>query len=212
MVKVKLPQNQNQNKNLNINNVAPETSGQTSHDVRASLIRSIQKEHAATGQMLRCLSEYDSRRLYLGDGFASLYSFLTQGHGYSEGAAMRRIITARFGKRYPEVFVMIDRGDLSLTVTALTAKAFESLKKKNEVHDNFAREIFTKLKHSSKSQAEKILEEKILVGFGAETKPASSREVVRPLQQSNTAPAISSHERSKHEISKLKYQNRTRSY
>jgi len=60
---------QNQNKNFNINKMAPKTSVQTSDVVRATLIHSIQKEHAATGQMLRCLSEYDSRLLYLGDGF-----------------------------------------------------------------------------------------------------------------------------------------------
>jgi len=93
---------------------------------------------------------------------------------------MRRITTARFGRIYPEVFAMIDRGDLSLTVASLAAKSIESLKQKHTVADSIAEELLTKLKRTSKSQAEKIL-----VSLGAQETPTSAREIIRPLPLEN---------------------------
>ena len=49
------------------------------------------RERQATAALIRCLIEVDARRLYLGEGYSSLFTFCTQSLHLSEHAALGRI-------------------------------------------------------------------------------------------------------------------------
>ena len=118
-------------------------------ELKSNLISVIAKERTATATLLYYLAEYESRELHLRDGYSSLFKFLTEGHGYSEAAAARRCVAARFARKYPEVLRMISAGDLSLSVVGLVARA--------EIKLELVTQVLKAVKRKSKSQAEVIL-------------------------------------------------------
>jgi hypothetical protein len=67
------------------------------------------------------LAELDDRRLYLGAGFSSMFTYCTQALRLSEGGAYNRIEVARAGRRYPIVLELLGRGALNLTTARLLA-------------------------------------------------------------------------------------------
>jgi hypothetical protein len=143
----------------------------SSHDeLRRNLTRAILSEHEATAELLRYLGEFEARGLHLRDGFSSIYGFLTLGHGYSEGAAARRAVVARFGRRFPGVIQMIAQGELSLSVADVVARAVS----KDELGSATIPELIATLQHKSKTEAERIIPE-----LGVTVSSPKSRERVR---------------------------------
>ena len=72
-------------------NSAPHPVAQLSdHDLVAEVGRLAQSEREATAALLAALSELDARRLYLADGYASLFAYCTQVPALSEHAAYHR--------------------------------------------------------------------------------------------------------------------------
>ena len=59
------------------------------------------EKHLATAALLRALMEIDTRRLYLREGCASMFSYCTQVLHLAEGAAYNRIEAARAARSYP---------------------------------------------------------------------------------------------------------------
>jgi hypothetical protein len=58
-------------------------------------------ERQATAQLIASLAELDARRLYLGEGCASLFAYCTRVLHLSEHAAYGRIEAARAVRRFP---------------------------------------------------------------------------------------------------------------
>jgi hypothetical protein len=81
------------------------------------------KEKNLLQEILWTIKEIDSRRMYLDFGYASLFLYLTQGVGYSEGSAQRRIDGARLLKELPEISSMIQSGEIKLSQVAMVQKA-----------------------------------------------------------------------------------------
>lgn len=79
-------------------------------------------ERKATARLLAVLAELDCRRLYLGLGFSSLFSYCTDELHLSARAAYSRIEVARLSRRFPIVLRLIEDGSLSLTAVALLAR------------------------------------------------------------------------------------------
>jgi hypothetical protein len=79
------------------------------------------KERAATAQLIAALAELDARRLYLGQGFSSLFAYCTRQLKLSEHAAYGRIEAARVVRRFPSVLTLIADGLLTLTNLCLLA-------------------------------------------------------------------------------------------
>jgi hypothetical protein len=71
--------------------------------------------------LIRSLTEFDARRLYLREGCSSLFTYCTQVLHLSEGSAYNRIETARAARRYPRVLEALALGDLTLTAVRLLA-------------------------------------------------------------------------------------------
>ena len=58
-------------------------------------------ERRATAAFIGSLMELDARRLFLGEGCSSLFSYCTQVLHLSEGSAYNRIEAARAARRFP---------------------------------------------------------------------------------------------------------------
>jgi hypothetical protein len=65
--------------------------------------------------------ELDARRLYLGEGCSSLFTYCTQVLHLAEGAAYNRIEAARAARRFPPIIEALDEGSLTLTAVRLLA-------------------------------------------------------------------------------------------
>jgi len=77
-------------------------------------------ERETTAALIRHLAEFDARRLYLGAGFSSLFTYCTEVLRLSE-QAYNRIVAARVGRRFPIVRDMLGAGSLNLTSVRLLA-------------------------------------------------------------------------------------------
>ena len=78
-------------------------------------------EREATTVLIAHLAELDRRRLYLAEGYSSLFTYCTQVLHLSEHAAYRRIEAARVARRLPMILEMLGDGSVNLTTVGLLA-------------------------------------------------------------------------------------------
>jgi hypothetical protein len=83
--------------------------------------RLAREERRATAALLRALMEIDCRRLYLGEGCASMFAYCTQILHLAEGAAYNRIEAARAARAYPLIFELLEECAITLTGVRLLA-------------------------------------------------------------------------------------------
>ena len=72
----------------------------TDVELVAEVGRRATRERQATADLIRVLIEFDRRRLYIGEGYSSLYTYCTSALNYSEHAAFNRIEVARAAARW----------------------------------------------------------------------------------------------------------------
>jgi hypothetical protein len=87
----------------------------------AAVKRLAATELRATAALIQSLMELDARRLYLGAGCSSLFSYCTQVLRLAEGAAYNRIEAARAARRFPSILESLADGSLTLTAVRLLA-------------------------------------------------------------------------------------------
>ena len=90
----------------------------------------VQKERKLTIQVIRHLSEIESRKLYLKRGFSSLFDYAVKELGYSEGSAYRRIKAMKLCREVPETAVKLETGSLNLTTASQLQTFFEKQNRK----------------------------------------------------------------------------------
>lgn len=78
-------------------------------------------ERRATAALLRALIEIDRRRLYLGLGCSSMFTYCTQVLHLAEGAAYNRIEAARAAARFPVILALLEQSSVTLTAVRLLA-------------------------------------------------------------------------------------------
>jgi hypothetical protein len=78
-------------------------------------------ERQATAHVMAALMELDARRLYLGQGCSSLFTYCTQVLHFSEHAAYGRIEAARAARRFRVILDLFADGALTLTAVCLLA-------------------------------------------------------------------------------------------
>jgi hypothetical protein len=83
--------------------------------------RVAETERRTTAALVALLAEVDARRLYLGEGFSSLFVYCTQALRLSEQAAYGRITAARAARRFPIIQRLLHDGEISLTAVGLLA-------------------------------------------------------------------------------------------
>ena len=72
-----------------------------------------------TADLLALIAECDTRRLYLGEGCSSLFTYCTQVLHLSEHSAYHRIEAARAARQFPIILELIASGSVTLTTVAL---------------------------------------------------------------------------------------------
>ena len=93
----------------------------TDTELLAQVTRAAKQERAATAHLIALLAEVDARRLYLGEGYSSLFTYCTQALHLSEHAAYGRIEAARAARRFPVVMGFLADGSLNVTTIGLLA-------------------------------------------------------------------------------------------
>ena len=79
------------------------------------------REREATVRLIALLAQMDVRRLYLGEGCSSLFTYCTQVLHLSEHAAYGRIEAARAARRFPVIHDLLSDGSMTLTTVTLLA-------------------------------------------------------------------------------------------
>src|SRR5438552_8041017 len=79
------------------------------------------REREATAHLVAHLAELDARRLYLGAGFSSLFTYCLEVLRLSEAEAYNRIEAARAARRFPVVLDRLAERSLSLTTVCVLA-------------------------------------------------------------------------------------------
>ena len=89
--------------------------------------------------------ELDVRRLYLGEGYSSLFAYCTQVLHLAEGAAYNRIEAARAARRFPAIVTALEEGTVTLTAVRLLAPHL--------TEDNH-RDVLASARHKGKREVE----------------------------------------------------------
>jgi 5-methylcytosine-specific restriction endonuclease McrA len=87
----------------------------------AETVRAAGVERQSTSQLIALLAELDARKLYLGQGYPSLFAYCTQALHLSEPAAYSRITAARAARRFPMILTLLADGAVTLTTVGLLA-------------------------------------------------------------------------------------------
>jgi hypothetical protein len=72
-------------------------------------------ERQATAHLIAALAELDARRLYLGQGCSSMFTYCTQVLHLAEHAAYNRIEAARAARRFPLILALLGDGCVHLS-------------------------------------------------------------------------------------------------
>ena len=105
-------------------------------------------EREATAQLIASLAELDARRLYLGEGYSSLFTYCTQSLHLSEHAAYNRIEAARMARKWPVLLDLLAEGSLTLTTVRLIGPYLT---------DENHRGLLDAARHRSKRDVEQIV-------------------------------------------------------
>ena len=146
------------------------------------------REHLATAALLRALMEIDRRRLYLGEGCASMFCYCTQVLHLAEGAAYNRIEAARAARNYPLILELFEQGTITLTAVRLLAP---HLTAENHVA------VLKSATHKSKREIEElvcVLRPKPDVPVVVRRLPAPRGELVAPSTSVQGASSASQHD------------------
>jgi hypothetical protein len=123
-------------------------------------------ERQATGHLVALLSEVDARKLYLGQGCSSLFTYCTQVLHLSEHAAYGRIEAARAARQHPLVLERLIAGELSLTAIGLLRQHLTA--------EN-CRDVLDSARHNSKRDVEMCTSRSQARGVGAGRRPLRVR-------------------------------------
>ena len=111
----------------------------------------VRTERKVMHLVLLHIAEIESRKMYADLGFDGMYSYLTQGLGYSESAAYRRLQSARLLRQVPSVAENIEDGSLNLSQLTQVQKCLKESAKNGELSP------LNKLSRSLKSFTIKVL-------------------------------------------------------
>ena len=134
-------------------------------------------ERRATAGLIRALMELDGRRLYLGEGYSSLFTYCIHALHLAEGAAYNRIEAARAARRFPEILDSLEDGSLTMTTVRLLAP---HLTVENYVS------VLTAAHHKRKQEVERI----VATLNAKPAVPSGIRKLPGPLQRDVAAATL----------------------
>jgi hypothetical protein len=108
----------------------------------------VDRERHATAALIAALGEVDARKLYLGAGCSSLFTYCTHVLHLSENAAYDRIAAARCARRYPHLLELLAEGAVTLTAVCLLIPVMTA--------EN-ANDLLNRARHKSKGAVERLV-------------------------------------------------------
>ena len=105
-------------------------------------------ERTATARLIALLAEMDLRRLYLAQGYSSLFVYCTRSLHLSEHGAYGRIEAARAARRFPIVLDWLADGSITLTTVCLLSSQLTV--------DNHQR-VLESARHTTKREVEQLI-------------------------------------------------------
>ena len=93
----------------------------TDEQLLTALKSTASHEREVTAHLISLLMEMDTRKLYLAQGYSSLFVYCTRCLHLSEHAAYGRIEAARTARRFPIVLKLLADGSITLTTVSLVA-------------------------------------------------------------------------------------------
>lgn len=128
--------------------IALDSIGQLSdRDLLTCVQRAAVDERHATAHLIALLTEVDARRLYLGEGCSSLFTYCTQVLHLSE-QAYGRIEAARAARRFPVILERLEAGAVTLTTIGLLARHLTS--------ENYL-DVLEAARHKTKREVEQLV-------------------------------------------------------
>src|SRR5512144_1290341 len=79
------------------------------------------RDRGTTAELLAHIAETDERRLYVEEGFPSMFAYCIQVLHMSEDAAFKRIRAARTARQFPAIFEAVADGRLHLSGVVVLA-------------------------------------------------------------------------------------------
>ena len=158
----------------------------------------VAREREMTTELLWHLREVESRRLYAGQGYSSLFDYVRRGLGYCEGSADRRISAMRLLKALPEIESALKTGELSLSNASALQHFLKGEKKaRGKTYSHIAKkELVAKVTGKSRRDCDRLL---------AELAPETPRpENARPISATQTEIRFTAEETLLAKIEKLK--------
>ena len=117
-------------------------------ELLATVKRLATTECRATVALVRSLMELDERRLYLGEGYSSLFTYCTRALHLAEGAAYSRIEAARAARRFPAILEALEEGSVTLTTIRLLAPHLTTANQ---------RDVLALARHKGKREIEELV-------------------------------------------------------
>jgi hypothetical protein len=144
-------------------------------DLLDATVQAAADERRTAAGLVALLAELDSRKLYLAEGFSSLFTYCTQVLHLSESAAYSRITVARAVRRFPILLSRLVDGDLTLTTISLLAAHLT-----DENHEP----LMDATRHASRRDVERLI-----AGLHAQPDiPASVRRMAAPDPPASLTP------------------------
>ena len=117
-------------------------------DLLDATVRIAGNERQTTAELLALVAELDTRKLYLGQGYSSLFTYCTQRLRLSESAAYGRITAARAARRFPILFARLAEGEVTLTSISLLA---------THLTDDNHESLLDAARHASRRDVERLV-------------------------------------------------------
>lgn len=110
----------------------------------------VRKDRANTSQMLAHIAEIDRRKLWAKHAYPSMFAFCVERFHMSEAIAAKRIRAGRAATRFPQIFTMIEEGELHLSGVHQLAR---------HLTDENHGEVLENAKHKTMRQIEALIAE-----------------------------------------------------
>lgn len=134
----------------------------------------VRTERKVMHLVLLHIAEIETRKLYAELGFDSMYTYLTQGLGYSESSAYRRLKSARLLKQIPEVSEKIEDGSLNLSQLTQVQKCLNYKKQNGEkLSRETTLDVLNKIENKNSFETQKTLTVELNL-------PVEVRQTIKP--------------------------------
>jgi hypothetical protein len=94
-------------------------SDRSDEDLLEGVAMLLGSQRALTARLVAHLAEIEERRLHLLAGFSSMFDLCQKKFGMGEGEALRRILAARLGRRFPVVYSLLASRGVNLSTLEL---------------------------------------------------------------------------------------------